>query len=284
MHMLKQLLKRPEVAKKRQTVLIHAHMFKNAGTSFDSSLTASFGNRFVDHRNDTAMRQGASYLEAYLLDNPDLLAISSHWITFPLPAVSETKLDLVLLFRDPIERTRSVYEFERRQQGEDHPGTRNARNMSFRDYVSWRLEANTGPVIKNFHTRFCSGDYFGADLDTMYSRAQELVRSTPLLGLVHRYHESMVLFEFLLKDRYPTLDLAYTVLNTSRPDEELAPDQRRRDIENELADLLPDLLAANKFDLQLYDLTQSLFQSHLNLVPDLPERIQSLQERCKALQ
>ena len=60
-------------------------MFKNAGTSFDWSLRRSFGDAFIEHHDDDAMRKGADYLEPFLLDRPHIKALSSHWITFPLP-------------------------------------------------------------------------------------------------------------------------------------------------------------------------------------------------------
>ena len=42
----------------RRHVLIHAHLFKNAGTTFDFSLQRSFGEQFVDHRDDAGWHAG----------------------------------------------------------------------------------------------------------------------------------------------------------------------------------------------------------------------------------
>ena len=92
-------------------------MFKNAGTTFDWSLARYFGEGFTDHRDDDAMREGASYLADWLEQHPQCRALSSHWITPPLP--DWQNLCLCLFLRDPIERARSVYQFERAQQGVD---------------------------------------------------------------------------------------------------------------------------------------------------------------------
>ena len=37
-------------------VILHGHIFKNAGTTLDWALKRSFGKAFVDHRRDDQMR------------------------------------------------------------------------------------------------------------------------------------------------------------------------------------------------------------------------------------
>ena len=198
-------------------VLVHAHMFKNAGTTFDWSLKRSFGDAFVDHREDDLMKQGATYFGPWLTDHESCAAVSSHWITPPLPRPAGIDIWLCLLFRDPVERMRSVYQFERQQQGVETPGSIRAKQMTFREYMAWQMEPVPGPVVKNYQTRYCSGDYLGSDLPAMFERAREVVSATDLIGLVHRYDESMVLFEYRLSKVFPTLDLSYVVQNALSP-------------------------------------------------------------------
>jgi hypothetical protein len=257
-------------------------MFKNAGTTFDWSLHHCLGEAFMDHRDDDAMRRGAAYLEPYLREHPHIQALSSHWITFPLPHMPDSELHLVLFLRDPIERIRSVYDFERRQQGVDTPGSKQAKALGFLDYVRWQLEPMPGPVVKNFHTRYCSGNYLGEDLEALYAAAVVTIESTPLLGLVDRYDESMVLFEYHLLDTFPHLDLAYQRQNSSS-DESLGAVQRRRVVERELEPIMDAVLAANHYDLQLYALAQRRFEDTLARVPNLKQRLQQFQKRNRAL-
>jgi hypothetical protein len=155
-------------------VLIHAHMFKNAGTTFDWSLQRNFREAFIDHRDDASMRKGADFLGPYLQRERTLHALSSHWITFPLPEPDHIDIHLVLFFRDPIERIRSVYNFERRQQPADTPGAKKAKELGFVEYVEWRMQSAPGPAIRNFHTRYCSGDYFGDVQATILVRASKI--------------------------------------------------------------------------------------------------------------
>lgn len=266
----------------RRSVLLHAHMFKNAGTTFDWSLQRSLGEGFMDHRDDDAMRAGAGYLEGFLREHPRLRALSSHWIGFPLPEAEELDLQLALFLRDPIERIRSVYNFERRQEPATTPGSKKAKELGFLDYVRWQLQPMPGPVVKNFHTRYCSGDYLGQDLEELYDRATKTLDSTPLLGLVHRYDESMVLFEHLLRDSFPRLDLAYRRQNSSEG-VALEREQGRLAVEAELEPVMEEVLAANAWDLRLMQRAEARFEQLLAEVPNLDQRLQALRERNEAL-
>jgi hypothetical protein len=256
-------------------------MFKNAGSSLDHSLRRNFGDGFTDHRDDEAMRRGATYLGPYIESHPGLRALSSHWVTFPLPVLVDVRLHPLLLFRDPLERILSVYRFEQRQEG-NAPGVARARRYGFRDYVAWRLEEGVGPVIRNFHTRYCSGDYHGGDLERMYTDAIATLDSTRLLGLVHRYDESMVLFETILKPFFPHLDLSGPTVNTS--DDTLASYREKRERAlGELGSLLADVVDANRFDLRLHAEVEVRFENALAAITDLPDRLRELRRRRMAL-
>jgi len=263
---------------KARPVLIHAHMFKNAGSSFDWSLQRSFGDAFVDHRDDDLMKRGADYFGAWLEQHPHCQAISSHWITAPLPQVPGLQPLLCLLMRDPIERMRSVYQFERQQQDVDTPGSVRAKKLSFLDYMRWQIEPMPGPVVKNYQTRYCSGTYLGEDLPELFNRACSLLSATDTVGLVHRYDESMVLFEFHLRPYFPQLDLSYVRQNAlSKSPQSLA--EKRADVLEELAEISAEVLAANEYDLQLFALAEQRFDQLIARVPNFSERLASLQER-----
>ena len=263
-------------------VLVHAHLFKNAGTTFDWSLRRSFGDAFVDHRQDEEMQRGAVYLSSWLAANVRCRAISSHWITPPLPHMPGTDLSLCLLLRDPVERMRSVYQFERRQQGVDSPGSIRAKQMNFAEYMAWQMQPMPGPVVKNYQVRYCSGDYLGTDLAAMYQRARALLLGTRSLGLVHRYDESMVLFEHQLRPRFPNLDLSYrrqNVLTAAGGD--VASD--RQSVLAELADIRDLVLEQNRYDLQLFAVAEQRFEQLLAGVPDLQQRLADLRRRNQRL-
>ena len=122
-----------------RTVIIHCHLFKNAGTTLDWSLRSYFGNRFFEHTDNANMRTGAAYLGPYLSEHETLSAVSSHHVRLPLPVLEGVRILPAILLRHPIDRAGSVYAFELRQDS-NTPGAVNAKKMTFPEYVSWRME------------------------------------------------------------------------------------------------------------------------------------------------
>jgi hypothetical protein len=266
-------------------LLIHAHLYKNAGTTFDFSLQRSFGGGFVDHRDDAQMKRGAAYLGPYLAQHPDCHCLSSHWVTQPLPRLPRVRLHCCLLLRDPVERMLSVYRFERRQNA-DTPGSRRARELDFPHYMQWQMRSTPGPAVKNYQVRYCSGNFLGADIECMYDSALHWLSNVPLVGMVHRYDESMVLFEHRLRPYFPDLDLAYVTQNVSSAQDKRNLEQRRTAVLEEL-DSLPGLrdrvLQRNQYDIALFEAMVRQFDQALSAVPGLPERLTEFRQRSQAL-
>ena len=269
-------------ADSRRSVLLHLHLFKNAGSTFDWSLQQGFGSAFCDHRDDAAMRGKPTYLRTFLEENEDLRALSSHWLPLPVPPSELVTAHTVVLLRDPIERMASVYAFERRQQVE-HAGTAHARSMEFGDYVRWRLEPGTGPVIRNYQMRMLSGNHPGPDSDAQLEVARAALRNRLYAGLVHRYDESMCLLEHELGGEFPNLDLAYRRQNVSDPADDRSLRERRRDVEAQLGDLREAALAANARDMALFAAAESAFTQRRQALPKREKKLAAFRERCAAL-
>lgn len=265
-------------------LVLHLHLFKNAGTTLDWSLGRFFGSAFCDHRDDQLMRGSPEYLRRYLAGHSSLDALSSHWLPLPLDLreLPVRPLPLVML-RHPIERMASVYAFERRQEV-DHPGTRRAREGSLQDYVAWRLKEGTGPVLKNYQSRMLSGDYPGDGGRRQLERALENLQSFAGVGLVERFDESMVLFEATLREHFPAIDLSYRAQNVRDSGDRRSPAQRLAAVESALGELLEPARAANELDLMLYEHVASSFCENLGRMPDLGKRLDSLHRRCRSLE
>ena len=186
-------------------MILHAHLFKNAGTTLDWSLARSFGEQFLAHTEDDAIRHNPAALAALVQHQATLQALSSHWLPLPLTEGVAAANRLVLLLRHPIIRAQSVYLFERRQTGDHGPSSDAAKRMDFASFVRWRLEPGRGPVINNFQTRYLSGA-FGRDCDEQSLRVARATLQEAHAGIVERYNDSMILFESELGDEFPRLD------------------------------------------------------------------------------
>lgn len=265
-----------------RSVVLHAHMFKNAGTTLDWSLNRCFGSGFVDHRDDKAMRGSREYVAAYLAANKSIEALSSHWPPVPAPDSPGINVQMLMLLRNPLERSRSVYNFERSQPNDGSPEILKAKNLSFAQYIQWRLEPGTGPAVKNFHTRYCSGDYFGNDLDQLYELAISNLDNIPTVGLVDRYAESMVLFEYILQNTHPNIDLSWRSQNVSQT-ATVSTATRVDSIAEDLGDTFEALVKANEYDLRLSDYVQEKMDRALAMIPNLPDRLEAIHNRNRLL-
>lgn len=268
-----------------RAVILHGHIFKNAGSTLDWSLQRSFGEAFLDHRNDSAMTiEGEQYLCALLAAQPQLCALSSHHLCCPLPQLDTMQLLPLFMLRHPISRVASVYAFER-QQGGTSPGAVAAREMSFEDYVGWRLRPSVARTIRNYQTLYLAGrhrDLSSAQLGLgIFGRAMATVRSVPTIGLVERYDESMVLFEAALRPYFPQIDLSYVRQNqTAAPDLPRTPDA----ILQALGAAGAELVDANSLDLAIYQLVQQRFAQTWSEWDVAEQELESFRRRCEALQ
>lgn len=265
-------------------VILHAHLFKNAGTTLDWSLRRSFGDRFVDHRDDERMRLGrAGYLREYLAAHAEVLALSSHHLSFPLPAMDGVLLLPVVMLRNPVDRAGSVYRFERSQEPTT-PGAVNAKDKSFREYVLWRLTPGVGRTIRDFQIAKCLPKERRLREPCDYASALREITSGIHLGIVEEYDASMVCLEETLRRHFPAIDLSYTPQNVSRKGNEgLA--QR---IEGILAELGDEATRAfvehNQWDLLFYLDAKKVLRERIRLVEDFQGKLGLFRERCRRLQ
>jgi hypothetical protein len=269
-------------------ILLHGHIFKNAGTTFDWALRKNFGKNFLDHRKDKLMRaEGRAHLEELISADTDLCALSSHHMTRDLPEIENCQFIQVYLLRHPIERVRSVYDFERKQRGLT-PGAKAAKSKSFRDYVAWRMLPTVAHTIRNYQTLYLAGNHGLADdgqIATQYfPEAVAAVNQGSLIGLVERYDESMVMLEESLRESFPDLDLSYVAQNVSKGKRrKKAPlDGVARTLED-LGDLQSTIIDKNSFDLALYQMAVQRLDAKITHIDHFDDKLADFQERCQQL-
>lgn len=136
---------------KERTVIVHHHLFKNAGTSVDYILEQNFGAGFHKREFKGQPDVNSEQLAQLIADDPHLVAISTHSSLGPIPPIPGVRLVTFLLLRDPIERIKSAYFFER-DQNTDNFGSVLARNTSLDGYASVRLSLPADRQCRNFQT------------------------------------------------------------------------------------------------------------------------------------
>src|SRR5438045_5465882 len=85
-------------------VLFHFHIFKNAGTTIEFALRRAFNDRFtlLDGQDANSVLSGSD-AAAFLLGNPEIVAISSHHLKYPKPVVPGVVVFDLCILRDPLE-------------------------------------------------------------------------------------------------------------------------------------------------------------------------------------
>ena len=104
--------------RKNNHIIIHYHIFKNAGATVDAILRNNFGEACAEYEGSelAAVVKPESMLK-YILENPHLKVISSHNARLPVPKHLRLTFYPLIFLRHPIDRIGSMYSFERRQPG-----------------------------------------------------------------------------------------------------------------------------------------------------------------------
>jgi hypothetical protein len=134
-----------------RTIIVHYHIFKNAGSSIDRILKTSFAERWASLEGDTATSLLRPHdLSVFVRDRPEIVAVSSHLLRPPGPA--ELHVLPVVLIRDPLDRAFSVYSQLRRNTAGVLANEVVAQRGSFSQFVLWCMSnrSHGGMVIANY--------------------------------------------------------------------------------------------------------------------------------------
>jgi hypothetical protein len=132
-----------------RTVIVHYHIFKNAGSSIDRLLQMSFGDDWAPLEGSTPTSLLRPHdLSVFIKDRPEIVAVSSHLLRPPAPP--DVRVLPIILIRHPLDRAFSVYSHLRRH----HNGAsiETVAQQSFSQFVLWCLNNKTlgGMVIANY--------------------------------------------------------------------------------------------------------------------------------------
>lgn len=236
-------------------VIVHAHIFKNAGTTIDWILRHSYGPSFHEDREDRKMVTEPDYLEALLENNKSLSAISSHSIPLPLKPIKGINTHVLVMLRHPILRVRSVYDFEKKQKAQTL-GAIKAKTASFKEYVAWRMRADVPTTIRNMQVRYLTKNSLPKkeDLSDQYlESACAFIEKTTLVGFVEKFDQSLLIFKDYLSSLSLNLELDYEKQNVTS-DSSLSTQEKLEMLESELGgDLFEVLIDKNRLDMALYE-------------------------------
>lgn len=123
-------------------VMLHFHVFKNGGSTIETILEREFRGRYatVHGSHATSVLDGHD-IAAFWGAHPNVAALSSHHVRYPLPSIRRTVLFDCCFLRHPLDRLQSVYTWLRARASEsEDPVMVLARSTGPREFMTRLLE------------------------------------------------------------------------------------------------------------------------------------------------
>lgn len=236
--------------KPSRSVIVHYHIFKNAGSSLDEILKRMVPGGYLMVEGLEGKPLSAQGLADHISANPDVAIFSSHTAVMRPPPVEGITIFPVVFVRHPIDRIRSVYAFERRQPVNPFViGTQKAKELDFPGYVRWRLDSPHSIAIVNHHVTLFAR---GLGKETSLGAALMFLEALPFVGVVERFDNSVAMLKSALAERFKLCDAPLLQVNVNPERLESMADrisQTREELGDELFD---EVLAKNVEDLEFY--------------------------------
>jgi hypothetical protein len=270
-------------------VILHHHIFKNAGSTLDSVLGREFGNDFVEFHTDPS-DSGRVYpgqLLLHLDKSPHIKAVSSHHFFGQdfysyLDYVQRNRYAFVdfILLRHPISRLASIYLYYQNVANGDNPLQVFAKNNAFSDFIKNVIDKHPNFSINPQVTIF-GGDRYGVPPTSKHlSHAIERMLLTTGLGLVEQYDKSMVVVEHFLQPLFPSLQLHGKSQNVSARNGITNYDGSLESIEKEIgSELFQEISRLNELDIKLWSAVSDEIERRRSFVPNYEERLKNFKDR-----
>lgn len=243
-------------------VIVHHHIFKNAGSTMDAVLKRQFGAAMLSLEGAPASgvvtpKELLDFIKAH----PGARVVTSHQARLVTEPDSTVIIRPIILLRHPIDRVQSIYEFLRRSPLTPSPPSQAAHSMALKEFVEWQLDTRH-PVARNFQARFFAGRNVNKRQvecdDGEFDTAMARFISLSVFGLVEQFDESLRRFALA----YGHLGLTFA----AQPPENINPDRldhldaRVDDIRARLGSATyAALTAANRYDTALYEFAVERF-------------------------
>lgn len=237
-----------------RNVIIHYHIFKNAGTSLDTLFKDYFGYRFFEAEfAQHHVTTGNSPLVAdWLLKNEKAIVLSSHTAHMPPPDLQDIQIFPVVMLRHPLMRFKSAYLFERKQTDIVTRGVDYARRHDFKGYIERYLATPDNVNCRNYQACRLAvrSSWFS---DRLESEAVAAFEKLPFVGVVEAFGPSVNALENWLKPDFPHFKGRVVQENVGDM-RSLMLSERLSEIKAELGSALyEELLDKNAIDLMLHE-------------------------------
>jgi hypothetical protein len=262
-------------AKKVRFVVVHYHIFKNAGTTVERILEREFPGAFAKLHGPTPdCTLDAEDLAAFLEDHPDVKAITSHHLRYPIPAIRNTVVFDCCFLRHPLDRLDSLYSYLQKID------STNAQRQSPAEFLRHLIERSPEQVSNVQVTYLANRGAFTRPANTGdLDDAVKVMRNMAFPGVVEMFQESMVAAEYFMRPAFPSILLGAPAANVSRPGIHDPSEREWRLIERWGRGLYNELARRNELDIELFESARQEIRQRLSLIPSLSERMEEVGNR-----
>ena len=259
-----------------RNVLLHYHIYKNAGTTFERVLDENYGARHLTFDGPFSFSLiNQDQVAAVIDQHPSHIAFSSHQMHLPVPSSLTFRAIPIVFVRHPLLRIRSVYLFSRRDSTGNKQGTSAELLAGLEGWITSMLEGDKNRLhLSNMQTGALSRAYGlppkrrgenGRVCFDLQAAINNLLL-VPCLGRVEYFDSDVASFTQTLSH----LDIAFSYQpgkseNVSSPDHD-------EPIERQLANMKQCLKSEtweklhwmNHQDLALYDTVHDMMERRLS--------------------
>ena len=239
-------------------VILHYHFLKNAGMSIESMLHRSFGSFFSSI--DTPERDGhisPDELLPHLRAHPQLRAISSHQIRYPVPCAPGFLFFDVCFLRDPLDRIRSMYDYFREKPSPGDPVSDFANAHPLGEFAASLIREMPWYVSDAQVNLLANGIANDVPAPGDFDRAAAKMLRTSFLGVVDCFEESLRAGQHFLQPVFPTLDCTPETENVSSGGDGTVADRIAMLREACRPDVFEELIRINSGDAKLVELARA---------------------------
>ncbi len=244
-------------------LLVHFHIYKNAGSSIDVNLKRCLEHRWTAFEGeDPEAPLDFDTLIPFIESRPNILAVSSHQLRPPV--CGQLEVFPIVFLRHPLDRLASIYYYERNL---NRLPIINGDPVTLPQWIALHLEQPHHSLrARNEQSIFLSRASFDRDADELITngqndlgarQAENFLDSVPTVGIVDRFSESLSILQEIVPLHFGiTWQVVREKNNTLT--------ERIAELRLALGgSLYKSLEAENKYDLALYE----RFNTRLNQPP-----------------